>query len=253
MTTKKILKGLSMTLLMLYRQKFAITLILVIPAFFLSVVEFTTSTRILPFQLASVGEDVFIEISEKAISFVFFAVASTGFLVSFLALNLIQKNSTVNRRLLLCGYHPVELMISILTALLIVIVIISAYVGILTNFFFEIEHLWRFIMAMTLIGFVYGSYGLVIGSLTKGELEGILMVVLLVNIDVGWLQNPLFYAEAENQIIIKFLPAYFPSQSAIISGLTEYSSSTAAVNGTLYGLIFLAIAMLLFFYKKRVK
>lgn len=253
MTVNKIITGLSMILRMLVRQKIVIILLLIIPAFFLTIVELTTSDRMLPFQLASLDDDVFVNISEKGISFIFFAVASSGFLVSFLALNLIQKNNSVNRRLIICGYHPIELLVSILLALLFVILLIAVYVGVLTNAFYTIDHLGRFILGLVLIGFVYGSYGLVIGSLIKMELEGILMIVLLVNIDVGWLQNPLFYAEAQNQMIIKFLPAYFPSQTAIITAVTNYSASAATVNGLLYGLAFLIFSMLIFFYKMRTK
>ena len=242
-----------MILKMLVRQKIVIILLLIIPAFFLTIVEFTSSDRMLPFQLAALDDNVFINISEKGISFIFFAVASSGFLVSFLALNLIQKNKIVNRRLIICGYHPIELLISILLALFLVVVLIALYVGILTNAFYTIDNLGRFILGLVLIGFVYGSYGLAVGSLVKAELEGILMIVLLVNIDVGWLQNPLFYAEAQNQIIIKFLPAYFPSQTAIITAVTDYSATAATVNGILYGLVFLIFSMLTFFYKMRTK
>lgn len=253
MTAGKIITGLAMILRMLLRQKIVIILIVIIPAFFLSIVEFTTSGRVLPFQLASVGDDIFIEISEKGISFIFFAVASSGFLVSFLALNLIQKNHLANRRLIICGYHPIELLLSILTALVLVILSIATYVGLLTNAFYTIDHLGSFILGLVLIGYVYGSYGLAVGSLIKGELEGILMVVLLVNIDVGWLQNPLFYAEAQNQIIIRFLPAYYPSQAAIITAVTDYSASSASVYGIVYGSIFLVFSMLIFFHKMRTR
>jgi len=253
MTGNKIITGLSMILRMLVRQKIVIILLLIIPVFFLTIVEFTTSDRLLPFQLASLEDDVFINISEKGISFIFFAVASSGFLVSFLALNLIQKNNEVNRRLIICGYHPNELLISILTALLLVILLIAGYVGLLTNLYYPIDHPGRFMLGLVLIGFVYGSYGLLVGSLIKGELEGILMIVLLVNIDVGWLQNPLFYAESQNQIIIKFLPAYFPSQTAIITAVTDYSATAAAIKGIFYGLVFLITSMLVFFFKMRTK
>lgn len=253
MTVPKIITGLTMTLRMLLRQKIVIILLFVIPAFFLSIVEFTTSERLLPFQLASLDDEVFIKISEKGISFIFFAVASSGFLVSFLALNLIQKNNEVNRRLIICGYHPLELLISLLLALFLATLLIACYVGVLTHVFHPTDHPIRFITGLFLIGFVYGSYGLLIGSLIKGELEGILMIVLLVNIDVGWLQNPLFYAEAQNQNIIQLLPAYYPSQSAIISAVTNYSAADAALKSTAYGLVFLIFAMLIFFYKMRTR
>jgi hypothetical protein len=242
-----------MILRALVRRKIVFILMLVIPAVFLGVVEFTTSDRILPFRLASLDEEVFIEISEKRISFIFFAVASAGFLVAFLALNLIQKGRGVNKRLVICGYHPLELLIAILGALSLMIVGIALYIGLLTHLFYPVEHLPAFIFSLMLIGLVYGCYGLAAGSLIRGELEGILLIVLLVNIDVGWLQNPLFYAEAQNQIIIRFLPAYYPAQSAIITSFTEYSPADANGYSIGYGAIFLILSMLIFFHEMHIK
>ncbi|MDH3649407.1 MAG: ABC transporter permease, partial [Saprospiraceae bacterium] len=197
-------------------------------------------------------EDIFIEESEKQISLIFFAVAAAGFLMSFLALNLIQKDQDVNRRLVLSGYHPLELLISNLLALFIMIILIAVYVGLLTNTFFTIAHWGTVVLGLALTGFVYGCYGLLAGSLIRGELEGILLIVLLVNLDAGWLQNPLFYAEAQNQMIIRYLPAYYPSQVTIIAGFTDYSVATACINSLLYGFGLLLLSMLIFFTKMKV-
>ena len=253
MTAGKIITGWNMILRMVVRQKIVFILIIIIPLFFLSVVALTSADRPLPFELASLDNDTFITISERGISFIFFAVASTGFLVSFLALSLIQKNKETNRRLVVCGYHPVTLQVSMLLALFFIILLIALYVGLLTNAFFPVDHLGKFILGLVLIGFVYGSYGLLVGSLIDMELGGILMIVLLVNIDVGWLQNPLFYAEAQNQIIIKFLPAYFPSQTAIINAVTDYSAAHASIYSFLYGLALLLVSMLVFYKKMKAK
>ena len=164
MNFNRIIIGFSMILRMLFRRRIVLILLGVIPIVFLSVVEITTSSRMLPFKLASLESEVFIEVSEKQISLLFFAVAVGGFLVSFLALNLIQKNSEINRRLVICGYHPVELLLSNLLALLLMITLISTYVGILTNFFFEIKHFPLSLFGLMLTGFVYGCYGLAVGS-----------------------------------------------------------------------------------------
>jgi hypothetical protein len=253
MINDRIRTGIYMILRMLLRRQIAIVLIAIIPIVFLSVVEFTTSERMLPFRLASLSEDVIIETTEKGISFIFFAIASAGFLVSFLALNLIQKNNSVNRRLIICGYHPVEILISSLATLFLMIFLIAIYVATITNLLFPVNHLYLFFYSLVLIGFVYGCYGLLIGSLVKGELEGILFIVLLVNIDAGWLQNPLFYEEAQNKMIIRFLPAYFPSQTAIIASFTDYSATNASWNSILYGSTFLALSMVIFFKKMRIR
>lgn len=253
MSKTRIFTGLLMILKMLIRRKIVIILLVVIPAIFLTIVELTTSERVLSFLLASLDEEVFIFISAKGISFVFIAVASAGFLVSFLAMNLIQKNSETNQRLVICGYHPIELLISNLLALFLMIILIAVYVGVFTNIFFPIIHLISFIFGLVLTGFVYGCYGLVVGSLIKGELEGILLIVLLANIDAGWLQNPLFYAEAEHQVIIRYLPAYFPSQTAIIAAFTNYSVINASLYSILYGSVLLMFSMIIYFKKMQIK
>jgi len=249
----RVMTSLIMILRMLMRRRIVLILFMIIPAVFLSIVEITTSDRLLPFRLASLTEEVFIEVSEKEISLTFFAVAVSGFLMSFLALNLVQMNNEVNRRLVICGYHPLELLAANLLALFLMVFVIASYVGILTNGLFAINNIGLTILGLALSGFVYGCYGLAVGSLIKGELEGILFIVLLVNIDAGWLQNPLFYAEAQNQAIIRYLPAYFPSQTTIIAAFTDHSATSAGLQSLLYGLGFLVLAMLIFFIRMRVR
>ena len=170
-----------------------------------------------------------------------------------LALNLVQIDNEVNRRLVICGYHPFELLISILLALLLTILTIAIYISLLISAFVPIMHLPMFIFSLMLIGFVYGCYGLAIGSLIKGKLEGVFFIVLLANIDAGWLQNPMYYAEAQNNIIIRYLPAYFPSQSAIIAAFTDYSGTDSAFLSILYGSGFLILSLLIFYNKMRIK
>jgi hypothetical protein len=242
-----------MILKMLFRRRIILLMLVVMPVVFLAIVELTASSRIIPFRLASLDERVFIRESLKEISLVFFSVTSTGFLVSFLALNLIQINSDVNRRLVICGYHPFELLISNLLSLLLMILSIAIYIGLLINAFVSVRHLPMFIFSLALIGFVYGCYGLAVGSLIKGKLEGVFLIVLLANIDAGWLQNPMYYAEAHNNIIIRYLPAYFPSQSAIIAAFTDYSGANARFYSILFGTGFLILSLLIFYNKMRIK
>jgi len=189
----------------------------------------------------------------KEIALVFFAVTSTGFLVSLIGLNLVQVESEVNRRLVICGYHPFELLISNLLVLLLLITAIAVYIGSLVSWFVSINHFLMFIFGLMLIGFVYGCYGLAIGSMIKGKLEGVFFIVLLANIDSGWLQNPMYYAGAHNSEIIRYLPAYFPSQSAIIAAFTDYSSANEILYSLLYGAGFLILALLIFYNKMRIK
>jgi hypothetical protein len=242
-----------MILKMLSRRKIIIISLIVIPVVFLTIVELTAPTRIIPFRLASLDIKMFIRERLKEIALVFFAVTSSGFLVSLVALNLIQVENEVNRRLVICGYHPFEILISNLLALFLLIFAIATYIGLLVSFFVSVNHLLMFIAGLMLIGFVYGCYGLAIGSLIKGKLEGVFFIVLLANIDSGWLQNPMYYAEAHNNVIIRYLPAYFPSQSAIIAAFTDYSAAAARFYSILYGAGFMILALFIFYNKMRIK
>lgn len=253
MQIKRISTGLFMILKMLFRRKIIIIALIVLPLVFLTIVELTAPTRFIPFRLASIDVKMFIRESLKHIALVFFSITSSGFLVSLLALNLVQVENNVNRRLVICGYHPFELLLSNLLALMLLIVLIAIYIGALVSFFVPVKHPLPFITGLMLVGFVYGCYGLTIGSLITGKLEGVFFIVLLANIDAGWLQNPMYYAEAHNNVIIRYLPAYFPSQSAIIAAFTDYSAVHAYAYGMLYGAVFLIFALLIFYQKMRIK
>jgi len=253
MKRRRIETAILMILKMLFRRRIIIIAILLLPVVFLTIVELTAPVRIIPFRLASVKDALLISESLKKIALVFFSVTSSGFLSSLLALSLIQIEVDVNRRLIICGYSPSEILISNLLALLFLIIAIALYVGILVSKFLPLEHFMHFIVGLILIGFVYGCYGLAVGSLIRGKLEGVFFIVMLANIDAGWLQNPMYYAEASNNVIIRYLPAYYPSQSAIIAAFTDFPGSSASFFSILYGTLFLILALLIYYNKMRIR
>lgn len=253
MKIERISTGLKMILLMLFRRRIILIALLVIPIVFLTIVELTAPSRIIPFRLASLDISVFIRRRLHDIALVFFAVTSSGFLVSLLSLNLMQIETDVNRRLILCGYHPFELLGANLLAMLLIILAVAIYVGSLVSCFLDISHYLYFVYGLMLIGFVYGCYGMLIGSLIKEKLEGVFFIVLLANIDAGWLQNPMYFAEAHNKVIIRYLPAYFPSQSAVIAALTDYSAIHARLMSLLWGSCLLLFVLLIFYTKMKIR
>lgn len=154
------------------RKRIIPILLVVIPAAFFIVIYLTTNQNVFPFRLASITKEVFLMVNARNISLVFFAIASTGFLTSFLALTLIQRNVAVNRRLIVCGYQPFDLFLSHLLVLLLLTVLISVYIAFSLTIFFEPLHLFNVFIGLVLAGWVYGCYGFLIGSLISGELEG---------------------------------------------------------------------------------
>jgi hypothetical protein len=236
----------------LARNRFALVLLLVIPLLFFTLVRITTTEETWSFRLASVSEDLLIEVSGRKESLIFVGIAAVGLLSSFLALNLIQKNAEVNRRLILCGFKAWEMLCARLSVLLFAVLLIAAYVAMLLLLFFRPAHIAALIGSFFLAGFVHASYGLLVGAAVRRELEGILLIVLLVNIDAGWLQNPIYYTEAQNQLLIRRLPAYFPSQASILSAFTDHSILGPTIGSLAYGSVLLAAAVLVFGRRMRI-
>jgi len=248
---KHIKTGCVMTIRELLRSRIALILVFSIPTLFYALIALTTPKQVVPFKLASVTGEPVVEVSMRNESLVFIGLAACGFIVSFLAMNLIQKQTEANRRLILCGYRPMELVVSKLFVLLCVIVVISLFVAAMLLLFFRPDRFLLVIIGFALGGFVYGCYGLLVGAIAKRELEGILLIVLLSNIDIGWLQNPTFYADAQNTAIIRYLPAYFPSQTSMVAAFTKYSLVRSSIGSLLYGNAFLFVSVFIFWRRMR--
>ena len=245
--------GLVMTAKEVLRNRIALILFLLIPSLFNTLIVLTTKDRPITLHLASIPEGTFFKVSERNETLVFIALAAAGFIAAFLGLNLIQKHIGVDRRLVLCGYRPSELIIAKLTLLLFVILLIGGYVTSSLLFFFQPRHFFQVFLGFILGGYIYGCYGLLVGTIFKRELEGILCIILLGNIDVGWLQNPLYYAASQNKAIIRALPAFFPSQTSMVAAFTDHSMSQLFMGGIVYGGTLLATGLLIYWWKMRIK
>jgi hypothetical protein len=243
---------IEMTLLQLFRRQITLILLIVIPTVFFLVVYYTTTDRVVPFKLATVSETTMIEVSERSESLVFIGVAAVGFLASFLALNLVQKNAIVHRRMVLCGYRSWEIFAALFFVLLIMVSLLAIYVSTALNLFFDLNNAYGVFLGMFAAGMVYGSYGLLSGIIIRGELEGILLIVLLANIDAGWLQNPLFYEGAQNKEFIRYLPAWFPSQVSLTAAFTDHLFTKSLLYAMIYGFGLLGIGLLFYIFKMRI-
>ena len=253
MSWQRFITSLNMHFRMLMRRKIVLLLLSVIPCLFILIVHLTSSKNDIFFQVGIDASKTMIQAPEVNVALVFVTLATTGFLASFLSLNLVQQYQGINRRLIICGYHPAELIISGLGIMLIMIFLLVSCIGSALLFFFQPENHLYVILGLLFIGLTYGSYGILVGTLVKGELEGTLLVILLANIDAGWLQNPLFFSGARNKFIIQLLPGYHSSQISIAAAFSHLSLQKSIMGGFMYTGIFLASAFVVSYYKMRIK
>ncbi len=235
-----------LTLRSLLRRRIVLLLLFLVPSLFGGLIVLTTTSRPIQFQLASLGDAVFVTVPQRHEGLVFICLTAVGLLTAFLAMDLAQRDAEAHRRLVLCGYRPGELIAARLGVLLGVVVFVAAYVVLLLPLFFRPERFGLVLLGLVLGGWVYSCYGLLVGAVFHRELEGILFVVLLAAIDVGWLQNPIYYAEAQNQAIIRSLPAYFPAQVSMAAAFTTESVLRPALGSVLYGAGLIAATSLVY-------
>jgi hypothetical protein len=253
MTWTRCLVAFRLTGLALLRNRVAIGLIIILPILFYTLIALTTNDAPIGFLLPSVSDQTIVTVSRKHEGLVFMGLAAVGFISAFLGLHLISRQAEVSRRLLLCGYRAWELVVARLAVLGGAVAVVSVFSGLLLRSFFAPRHIAVVTAGFVLVGLVYGCYGLLAGSLFKRELEGILSIVLLTNIDVGWLQNPIFYTSAEHREMIRALPAYFPAQVSMTAAFSDHAIARAVISSLGYGCVLLVLAVAVFWSRMRVR
>lgn len=167
-------------------------------------------------------------LDRRAVALTFLGVAAVGFIAAFFAFYLVHRRLEVDRRLVLAGFRPAELGAAKLATLVGVVTALSAYQLCLLGATEHIAHPVGVFAGLAAAGLVYGGLGLLLGAVSRHELEGLLVIVLLANIDIGWLQNPAYYAESQRRWIIESLPGFYPTQLAMVSVFEPRSLIEAA-------------------------
>jgi membrane-associated phospholipid phosphatase len=228
------------------RRRVTLLLLFIIPALFDLIILVTTSEQQFPVIFGILPDDTIQMVNRRALSFVFLGIAAVCFLTSFLAFYLVYRRTEPDRRLALCGYRPIEIIISKMLVLIVIILSIAIYEGLIIRPFFEPQHFERVLAGLFLGGLIYSCYGLFVGTISLYELEGIFLIVLLANIDVGWLQNPIYYKESTSRQIIEILPGFLPVQLASTGAFTDEAPLVTIWGSLLYAGTFLLAAVMAF-------
>lgn len=204
----------------LARNRVALGLLLVLPAVFYLVIHLTTGERPIDFELSVTG-DLVLTAVERDLSLLFIGLASIAGVSAFLAFLLVFRPAAPDRRLVFEGYAPAELLAAKVAVLGAVALAVAVYGTALLPLFFLPDRAAGVFLGFVLTALVYGAVGMAVGAVVRRDLEGILFLLLLVNLDPGWLQSPVFYAHAHNQELIRALPAHHPGQVAMAAAFSD--------------------------------
>ena len=250
----------------LLRRRITLLLLFVVPALFDAVVLATTTSRPVDVVLGTLAEppleesgvpgldrlaSLFVDhgtrtLDERRLSLVFLGLAAVSFLACFLAFNLTHKRRDADARLVHAGYRAHEVLLAKLAVLLGLVSVLAIY---------ETAILWPWVVPHQVVllatgfffgGFIYGCLGMLVGAIANQELEGIFVIVMLTNIDAGWLQNPIYYAHSQRQGLIRALPGYGPVQLAVVGAFTDESPHGALSRAGAWAAAALVLALVAF-------
>jgi hypothetical protein len=136
-------------------------------------------------------------------------------IVGFAVFDAIRKALAFDRRLVFAGYRQLTLIGAKTLSVTVIAAAVAAYAALVLLFFWRPDLAgWLAILAgYGEIALTYGAFGLLLGVLVKGDLEGFFLIIMGGLMDT-FLQNPLGNPLA-NKPILEWFPSFGPMQFAV--------------------------------------
>lgn len=234
-----------LSFLELWRNRFGLLLLLIIPPIFLGIVEWTSGEIPIPIELFFKGETQQVLLSQRDISILFIGAAVSGFLTAYYAILLFHRNFEYFKHCIGMGLSPTSFITARFLFFLTVVAALALFITIVVSIMSPLQNPAGVFLGFLLVGVVYGAYGGLVGLVCRDFMVAVLCVVLLANLDAGWLQNPVFYTTAQETAIIHWLPAFNPSQVVFAAAFTGRMNMWAVTLSILYGTILFLLMLVI--------
>lgn len=160
---------------------------------------------------------------------------TVGFLAGLVGLFVVQSALESDRRLVVAGFSPLEVILPRLAVLGAATVIVLGVSLAVTTIDYVPESWGPFVVGNLLVGLIYGTIGALAGVFL-GRLGGVYFMFFLPMMDIGVAQNPMFFNGAP-QSWAPVLPGYGPTR-VLLDG--AFSSAFNAGPGFAIALVWLA-------------
>jgi hypothetical protein len=158
-----------------------------------------------------------------------------AFVVALVGVFVMQSALQADRRLVIAGFRPGETVIARLLVLGAATLLVVAVSVLVTALNFTPESWLPLVVALVMIGLIYGAIGALAGAVLD-KLAATYLILFLVMTDVGVVQSPMF-SDTPGSLAVLF-PSYGPSR-VLYDG--AFSESFHAGNEFLLGLAWLAV------------
>ncbi|MBZ4319255.1 ABC transporter permease [Streptomyces huiliensis] len=177
------------------------------------------------------------------------ALNAVTLIVGFMMFSVTFKAAAFDRRLAMAGYPRRHLLAAKLAALVVVAVVTCAYATFAVCLYWSPRQPWLLALALACGALTYGGLGVMLGALVRGELTGMLLIIMTSIIDTG-LQSPLANPVADDDVI-RYLPSFGAMQVATTAGFRDAIPLPYLLLGPLWFTGALLVAALAFRFHTR--
>lgn len=189
-----------------YRRNVALWVLLVgLPIFFITLSIAVTPPDPAPVELAEGGVRAISILSMVDVHGAVMVAITVAFLSGLAGLFVVLGSAEADRRLVIAGFRPREVLAARLGVIVLAALLVSAVSLLVTAFSFTPEVWGTFALATVAVAVTYAMIGVVVGPLV-GRLGGLYLMFLLPFLDVGLAQNIMFDAAPPGWA--SFMPGY---------------------------------------------
>lgn len=219
MSLRRLLTAFSMTLREFLRRRGMLLFMVLIPVMSFASVYVALPDTPVTLDAIENGVSVQVDLDQVALFGGVMALIYVAIIAGITGFYVMSSAVRTDRRLILAGCTPFELVAARCMVLLVLDVGIMALQMVIMSFFFTPIQVLPYALSLFWGAMVYGLYGGLFATLIRNELGGLLAVVFFANFDVGYFQLP-GYSNFIDEWWLQILPGYFPVQLAIDAGFT---------------------------------
>lgn len=209
-------------------------LLVALPILFITVSIATTPDDPAPVELAEGGRRAVAVLSMSDVHGAIMVAITVAFLTGLAGLFVVLGSAEGDRRLVIAGFRPREILAARLGVIALAAALVSAVSLAVTAFSFTPQAWLTFALATFAIAVTYGMIGVVIGPLV-GRLGGLYLMFLLPFLDLGLAQNLMF--DAAPPPWATWMPAYGAVRVLVDGAFTPTLDETAGLVLTVVWLI----------------
>jgi ABC-2 type transport system permease protein len=190
-----------------------------------------------------------LRVSSRDLSLLTAGLSAITLIVGFMLFTSTRKDRQFDQRLVLNGYPQPLLILAKLTSLVAVAAAVSLYASGILLVFWRPGSLPEVWLGFFCAALCYGGFGLFLGVLLRGELEGFFLIIFVSLLDT-YTQNPAAYPTGDQSYIVLF-PSFAPTQISVAGGFTHLVPWSYVLFSLAWLAVFALLGLAIFWWKTR--